>query len=348
MTTQSAAVPPVGLLSLIYDTDPLTVLETLPETKVRRHALGQHISGLAETVLVVADLLRRDNVLRLRDVWSQLGRPQRLIFVVDKADHFATTQANALGAHHLLSAPLDPRELWMLLRPQSAETLQAVASGAAALESMFSGLLSGGPLAAGDLGEASGEVLNSLHNDGLDGWLDAVRAHHSSTFQHCLVVTGVIANFARATGMSRADMQTLTVAGFLHDIGKIRVPLAILDKPAGLTREEFEQVKRHPVIGFDYLRDEPRVTGDVLAAVRHHHEYLDGSGYPDGLSAGAIGDLTRILTICDIYGALVEVRSYKPAATPSDAIAILRDLAAKGKVERPLVGALARSIGVAA
>jgi HD-GYP domain-containing protein (c-di-GMP phosphodiesterase class II) len=348
MTTKATSGAQPGILSLIHDSDSLPALDALPEVVVRRHRLGTDLSGLAETVIVALDLEQRDAVLRLREAWARFGKPRHLIFLVDRADHFAATQANALGAHHLLPAPLDIRALLALLRPQSVETLQAVASGAAALESMFSGLLSGSGLDAREVGEASADVLLSLHRDGLDGWLDAVRAHHGSTFQHCLVVTGVIANFGRATGMSHKDMQTLTVAGFLHDIGKIRIPLAILDKAGSLTREEFAAVKRHPIIGFNYLNGDPRVTGDVLSAVRHHHEYLDGSGYPDGLTSSAIDDLTRIMTVCDIYGAMVETRSYRPAARPSEAIAVLSDMAARGKVEAPLVAALARSVGVAA
>jgi putative nucleotidyltransferase with HDIG domain len=348
MTSYGVSATSPELLSLIYDGDPLRGLDALPDAAIRRHWLGATVKGLADTVVVAVNLQYRDNVLKLREVWSELGQPARLVFITDKADHFSATQANALGAQHVLPAPLNVRALAAVLRPQSAQTIRAVAMGAEALEALFGGLLSGGRLPASELARASTEVLESLHRDGLDGWLDAVRLHHRSTYQHCLVVTGVIANFARATGMSRTDMMLLTIAGFLHDIGKIRVPLAILDKPAALTHDEFNQIKRHPLIGFEYLKGEPKVTGDVLSAVRHHHEFLDGSGYPYGLVGEAIDDLTRILTICDIYGALVESRPYKAASPPAEAVAILRNMADQGKVEAPLVGALARSVGVGA
>jgi putative nucleotidyltransferase with HDIG domain len=347
MTTYGTQEPLEGL-SLIYDSDPMLTLDALPDVAIRRHWLGARVSGLKKTAVVAVNLHDRDNVLQLRDIWSELGRPPRLIFVADKADHFAATQANALGASHLLESPPDLHWLATLLRPQSVATLRAVATGASTLETLFNGLLAGGRLATSELASASTEVMESLRADGLDGWLDIVRAHHRGTFQHCLVVTGVIANFAHSTGMSRSDVVTLTTAGFLHDIGKIRVPNAVLEKPAGLTQEEFQLIKSHPVVGFDYLRDEPRVTGDVLSAVRSHHEFLDGSGYPDGLAGGAVGDLTRILTICDIYGAMIETRPYRAAARPAEAVAVLQDMAARNKVEASLVGALSRSVGVAA
>jgi HD-GYP domain-containing protein (c-di-GMP phosphodiesterase class II) len=82
------------------------------------------------------------------------------------------------------------------------------------------------------------------------------------------------------------------------------------------------------------------VDRETLDAIRHHHEYLDGSGYPDGLAAQQIGDLTRIMTVCDIYGALVERRAYKAAKSPEAALDILTNMAKDGKVEGDLVRAL--------
>jgi HD-GYP domain-containing protein (c-di-GMP phosphodiesterase class II) len=83
---------------------------------------------------------------------------------------------------------------------------------------------------------------------------------------------------------------------------------------------------------------------DVLHAVRGHHEYLDGSGYPDGLGGSEIGDLTRILTICDVYGAMIERRAYKPPEPVAGAIAVLDQMAEEGKVELPLVRAFHHTV----
>ena len=99
----------------------------------------------------------------------------------------------------------------------------------------------------------------------------------------------------------------MTVGGLLHDIGKAQVSTDILDKPGKLTDAEFAEIKKHPVIGYDYLRKQNLIAAETLAAVRHHHEYLDGSGYPDGLTAPQIGDLTRITTICDVDRKVIEM-----------------------------------------
>jgi HD-GYP domain-containing protein (c-di-GMP phosphodiesterase class II) len=127
------------------------------------------------------------------------------------------------------------------------------------------------------------------------------------------------------------------MAATLHDIGKARIPLSILDKPAHLTPDEDAIMRNHPVIGFELLEDLPGVTPEVLDGVRHHHEFLDGSGYPDGLTASQISDVVRMLTVSDIFAALVETRPYRPAMSREQAYQILCSM--EGKLERPLLGA---------
>jgi HD-GYP domain-containing protein (c-di-GMP phosphodiesterase class II) len=96
-------------------------------------------------------------------------------------------------------------------------------------------------------------------------------------------------------------------------------------------------VETHPVSGYDALKDNPAINDEILDAVRHHHEFLDGSGYPDGLIAQSIPDLTRILTISDIFAALIEYRSYKPAMAREQAYEVLQSM--EGRLEKPLIGA---------
>ena len=96
-------------------------------------------------------------------------------------------------------------------------------------------------------------------------------------------------------------------------------------------------MKQHPAVGYEYLRTQKVIASDTLAAVRHHHEYLDGSGYPDALKARAIPDLVRLLTISDIFAALIESRPYRPPMSRQDAYKILRSM--EGKLETSLVKA---------
>ena len=101
-----------------------------------------------------------------------------------------------------------------------------------------------------------------------------------------------------------------------------------------LDPEEEEIIRRHPVIGYDLLKGVSGISPEILDGVRHHHEYLDGSGYPDGLAASQISDLVRLLTIADIFAALVESRSYRPPMSRQDAYQILCGM--EGKLEGAL------------
>jgi HD-GYP domain-containing protein (c-di-GMP phosphodiesterase class II) len=122
-----------------------------------------------------------------------------------------------------------------------------------------------------------------------------------------------------------------------HDIGKAKIPLAILDKPGRLDAEERALIETHPGAGYDLLKGNPGISPEILDAVRHHHEYLDGSGYPDALCAASISDIVRILTISDIFAALIEYRHYKPTMPRERAYEILQGM--RGKLEMPLVAA---------
>ena len=132
-------------------------------------------------------------------------------------------------------------------------------------------------------------------------------------------------------------MRIAGLAATLHDIGKAHIPRLILDKPGCLDPMEEEIMRRHPVIGYELLKDISGIGLEILDGVRHHHEYLDGSGYPDALMAPEISDLVRLLTISDIFAALIESRPYSPPISRQDAYKILCGM--DGRLERPLVKA---------
>ncbi|AWN45490.1 hypothetical protein DK419_03460 [Methylobacterium terrae] len=171
-------------------------------------------------------------------------------------------------------------------------------------------------------------VVRALQDGGVQRWLVAVHAHPSQdTVQHSMHVAGLAANFAHHLGLSPWDCVTLVRAGLLHDIGKARIPRAILDKPGALTAPEMALMRMHAAIGHEILFESGVRDPVVLAVTRHHHEMLDGSGYPDRLAGGTIRELVRLTTVCDIYAALTELRPYRPGMTRADALAILRDMA---------------------
>ncbi len=122
-----------------------------------------------------------------------------------------------------------------------------------------------------------------------------------------------------------ATLRQLAIGGLLHDMGKLRVPAGILCKPAALDAGEFALIKRHPEDGARLLADLGGFPPEVLALVLDHHERLDGGGYPRGLHGDQICLATRVLTVCDVYDALVSHRVYRPAWTPEEALGLLHE-----------------------
>ena len=188
--------------------------------------------------------------------------------------------------------------------------------------------------------EATDSVMAAIGDGGVRRWLELVWSYDDATYQHCMLVTGLAADFAGSLRFGSNDQKHLIRGALLHDVGKAQIPLAILNKPARLTAEELEIMRTHAAIGHDLLRRQGQYEPELLEVVLRHHELLDGSGYPDGLSGRQIGDLVRLITICDIYAALIERRPYKQPMPPSRAFQILEEMG--DKLERPLVRAFSR------
>lgn len=127
----------------------------------------------------------------------------------------------------------------------------------------------------------------------------------------------------REMGVNEAELQDFEWAGLLHDVGKIGVPEEILRKPGKLTDEEFAQVKRHPVMGYEILKPIARFQA-VLDGALYHHENPDGSGYPRGLKGDAIPSVARIIHVADVFDALSSTRAYRAAFTVEQACDILK------------------------
>ncbi|MBR1272525.1 HD domain-containing protein [Bradyrhizobium sp. AUGA SZCCT0222] len=317
-----------------------------PQYDVQSQLLGTGNARISSggVLMVDADLRKPVPVEQIKRVLQDLRCASEKLFVVQNHLHHMVAQAYALGATAVVSRP---KEIISKLQQidvaqRAAQAGIAVASteitdGAAAFASMFAAIREGKPLTLSSAEDATSEIVNGIEQNGLGVWLDDVRRYHQGTFQHCLLVTGVAVGFALSIKFSNADVKRLGLAATLHDVGKARIPLAILDKPGRLDPGEEEIMKRHPIIGYELLKDLPGISPETLDGVRHHHEFLDGSGYPDGLTAPEISDLVRLLTISDIFAALIESRPYRPAMSRQDAYKIL--CAMDGKLERSLVKA---------
>ena len=164
----------------------------------------------------------------------------------------------------------------------------------------------------------------------------AVEAKSPYTQGHAERVTQYALALGDRVGVAGEQREVLRKGALLHDIGKLSVPDAILDKPGPLTPDEYEVVKGHTVAGARIV--EPlRSLRETLPLIRSHHERPDGRGYPDGLTAGAIPHVVRVLSVADVYDSLASRRPYRDAVSPAKCLDMLRETAADGGLDAELV-----------
>jgi putative two-component system response regulator len=165
-----------------------------------------------------------------------------------------------------------------------------------------------------------------------------IDARDPYTDGHCERLSQFAVALGSSLGLSKDELSALDRGGYLHDIGKIGIPDSILLKPTKLTTDEFEMIKQHTIIG-DRLCGELRSLRLVRQIVRHHHEALDGSGYPDGLKGEEVPLLAQIVGIVDLYDAVTSSRPYRSALPQEHAYAELRSECARGRRDPRLVEA---------
>jgi putative two-component system response regulator len=174
-----------------------------------------------------------------------------------------------------------------------------------------------------------------------------IEARDSTTGGHCQRLAQYGSALGRALGLDVDDVAALARGGFLHDVGKVGIPDALLLKPGPLAPDEYELIKQHTVIG-DRLCGELRLLRRVRPIVRHHHERLDGSGYPDGLRGDAIPLVAQIMGVVDVFDALTTERPYRAALPVAWAAQELRREVARGWRRADLVATFLEQVGAAA
>ncbi len=170
------------------------------------------------------------------------------------------------------------------------------------------------------------DLNNSLEDANIsltESLVNALDARDSYSAGHSVAVAVYARDIAAEIGLGSERVQRIYLAGLLHDIGKIAVPDAVLRKPGALTDEEFEEIKKHPIVGEQILAPSLHLR-DILPAVRHHHERIDGQGYPDHLADDQIPLEARIIAVADAYNAMTSERPYRDAMPPELARRILR------------------------
>ena len=210
-----------------------------------------------DALIVAVDLRNACNIAAFRRVSAAFNSMARKIFVIDRKVRLLAAQAYALGATHVLFRPVYQPPLLAALNGSGKPNAvyaddhqggarKAASEGAASLASMFSAVSSGQQVDAAEAKHAAGGISDTIAEDGFSHWLETVRRHQEGTYQHCRLVTGTAAAFGLNLGLAKADMERLYSAAMFHDVGKAKIPLAILDKPDRLESELLSKLIRQP------------------------------------------------------------------------------------------------------
>ena len=282
--------------------------------------VGMYISSLSNGV---ADGMLKEKGLISRSETLEKVRNKRLVNVIIDVDK---------GKNSPLSRPL-PSDVSQLKPNKSAEeerkNAQKVYKEAVGLVSnLLKDVKLGNPIDVTPIESLAEDINNSvLNNQNALLCLSQIREKDQYLLEHSINVGLLMGVFGRHLGYSGSELHQMVTGGLLHDIGKIRVPNQVLNKPGKLTDDEWQEMQNHVVYGVDVLKKSPGVTPIMLDICHMHHERLDGSGYPENLTTADISHYGRIAAIVDVYDAITADRCYHKGKSPGQAIKILLTLA---------------------
>ncbi len=196
-----------------------------------------------------------------------------------------------------------------------------------AYSSVFAATSTEEPLDARLIKNTADLVVEAVQNGRITAVMNALQDHQDYTFVHSLSVSAVLAFFGREIGIRGDGLGVMAQAGFSHDFGKRVISHAILYKPGLLDTAQMVVIRRHAQAAGEILRHSDGVPTEVINVAERHHERMDGTGYPNGLTGAGIDDLSMVAAIGDVFSALIDNRCYKPRYTPDEALRMLRNMA---------------------
>ncbi|WP_432240283.1 HD-GYP domain-containing protein [Herbaspirillum robiniae] len=220
-----------------------------------------------------------------------------------------------------------------------------ISSSKSTVLNMFSEARMGKAVDVKDAAELVTEITSSVSRNA-DALISLARLKTTDdyTYMHSVAVCAMMISLANQLGMSHEETKQAGMAGLLHDVGKMAVPLDILNKPAKLTEEEFASIRSHTVAGHSILQQIDGIGQAALDVSLHHHEKIDGSGYPFNLKADQISIMAKMGAVCDVYDAITSNRPYKAGWDPARSIRHMAGSA--GHFDPTTMEAFVKAIGI--
>ena len=229
---------------------------------------------------------------------------------------------------------------------EAAQAVKICAKSKQAVASMFSEARMGKALNADDAQSLVEEISNSvLRNPDALISLARLKNKDDYTYMHSVAVCALMVALAKRLGLDEAQVREAGLAGLLHDIGKMMIPMEILDKPGKLTDAEFTIVRNHPSAGHQMLLEGSGVSEIALDVCLHHHEKVNGSGYPDKLADEQISLYAKMGAVCDVYDAITSNRPYKSGWEPAESLRKMAEWRT-GHFDQRIFEAFVHSVGI--
>lgn len=244
------------------------------------------------------------------------------------------------------TATADARPAPVLLNEELERAAKIVDRSRKAVMSLFSEARMGKAIdSAGAVSVVEEIALSVMRNPQALISIARLKTADDYTYMHSVAVCALMLALARQLGLKENEAREAGIAGLLHDIGKVAIPAAILNKPGKLSDDEFMSIKSHPREGYNILKKSHNVSDITLDVCLHHHEKMDGTGYPNRLAGDKISLFAKMGAVCDVYDAVTSIRPYKQGWCPAESIRWMAERS-KTHFDPEVFQAFVKSVGI--
>ncbi|MFZ6744212.1 HD-GYP domain-containing protein [Undibacterium sp. JH2W] len=292
--------------------------------------------------------LKKIQATKIRHAWIDVSKGLDVLKDVEiKPQAEPTSESKAEPEPEPLPPPAVPRQITAVSMDDELGRASAIVSKSKqAVFSMFNEARMGKAVDVGNAQSMVEEIAESvMRNPGALIGLARLKTKDDYTYMHSIAVCALMVALAKQLGLSEEETREAGLAGLLHDIGKMMVDADILNKPGKLTDAEFVSVKEHPVAGYKMLKGASGVSKVALDVCLHHHEKIDGSGYPRRLKGDEISVFARMGAVCDVYDAITSDRPYKQGWCPAESLRKMAEWSS-GHFDEKIFQAFVKSIGI--